>query len=321
MRVSSSLSGRAIGPLALTLSFLAAPAARPDPVSVSISGVSQVTYVPGAYHSFNQSGGNTTVSDSFSFSGGGCGTNCPSNATWTIGLMFEASPGELHASASTACVGTFCYSGDAGGSASFTDLLTINPVSTDLVGRTTDFHFILGISGSLTATGGSYFDAENNQTYGNANSSWQVDASISGVPVLHRSGTDSSFDGFHGDPIARQIVDAVVPLGNPFTLTITLGVGSSLSYDVGAAAADLGHTLTWGGISEVTLADTGTPIDFTVASASGFDYQSSHIPAGDATVPEPSGLALLGAGLLGFSLVASRQKHSASPYRAPLHRG
>jgi len=232
--------------------------------------------------------------------------NCPSNATWTIGSLFEASPGELHASAATACVGTFCYFGSAGGSASFTDLLTINPVSTDLVGRTADFHFTLGISGSLSATGGSYFDPENNQTYGNANSSWQVDASISGVAVLDRSGTDSSFDGFHGDPIANQIVDAVIPLGDPFTLTVTLGVGSVVSYDVGAAAADLGHTLTWGGISGVTLTDTGAPVDFTVSSASGFDYESSHIPADTPTVAEPSGLVLLGAGLFALSLVAKR---------------
>ncbi|HLK49877.1 MAG TPA: hypothetical protein VKT49_17160 [Bryobacteraceae bacterium] len=56
MKISISPSRRAMRPLVLMLAFLAALAAHADPVSVSISGLSQVTYVPGAYHSFNHRG-------------------------------------------------------------------------------------------------------------------------------------------------------------------------------------------------------------------------------------------------------------------------
>ncbi|MDZ4659697.1 MAG: PEP-CTERM sorting domain-containing protein [Bythopirellula sp.] len=59
--------------------------------------------------------------------------------------------------------------------------------------------------------------------------------------------------------------------------------------------ANYGHTLRWGGITSVTDAATGEPIEgWTMTSASGFDY------AHPAPVPEPAtvGLALLG--LLGL---------------------
>jgi len=39
------------------------------------------------------------------------------------------------------------------------------------------------------------------------------------------------------------------------------------------ATAQFSHTLSWGGITSVTDADTGQPItDYTLTSASGFDY-------------------------------------------------
>lgn len=75
-----------------------------------------------------------------------------------------------------------------------------------------------------------------------------------------------------------------------YTITISGQAGAEggwLKGDSGTAGftAMFGHTLTWGGIDSVTNADTGEPItDFTVTSASGFDY-SKAFPE----VPEPSG--------------------------------
>ena len=51
--------------------------------------------------------------------------------------------------------------------------------------------------------------------------------------------------------------------------------------------ANAAHTLSWGGITSVVYADTGEPIDdWSVTSASGFDYVH-------AAVPEPATPALL----------------------------
>ena len=62
------------------------------------------------------------------------------------------------------------------------------------------------------------------------------------------------------------------------------------------AIADASHTLTWGGITSVTNADTGELItDYTLTSASGFDYThpfSGPIPE-PGIVPEPLSIGLL----------------------------
>ena len=62
-------------------------------------------------------------------------------------------------------------------------------------------------------------------------------------------------------------------------------------------SADFSNTLAWGGITSVTDVATGQPLtDWTVTSASGFDYSQAY-------VPEPCGLALL---LLGLGAVVRR---------------
>ena len=74
---------------------------------------------------------------------------------------------------------------------------------------------------------------------------------------------------------------------------------------VAIATAAFGHTFTWGGITSVVDADTGQPItDWTLTSASGFDWAD---PApGTSSVPEPSPLGL--AALGGLGLFAYRRR-------------
>jgi hypothetical protein len=60
------------------------------------------------------------------------------------------------------------------------------------------------------------------------------------------------------------------------------------------------HTLAWGGITRVTNALTGEPInDWTVASDSGFDYSRG--------IPEPASALLLIVGYCGTLLVRRRR--------------
>jgi hypothetical protein len=91
---------------------------------------------------------------------------------------------------------------------------------------------------------------------------------------------------------------------------VTVDDADVINHQAGSAIAiaDFSHTLSWGGITSVTDADTGLPItDYRLTSASGFDY--THPFAGPApepaSVPEPSGMALL-ASCLALMLVWRR---------------
>jgi hypothetical protein len=68
---------------------------------------------------------------------------------------------------------------------------------------------------------------------------------------------------------------------------------------IAIGTAFFGHTFTWGGITSVVDADTGQPItDWTLTSASGFDWMNA--APGPSTVPEPSTLGLAALGGLGL---------------------
>lgn len=98
-------------------------------------------------------------------------------------------------------------------------------------------------------------------------------------------------------------VDVVVRNGEALTYQIKIGLsGEAYAYDSfptgpGFASAffagDYSNTLAWNGITSVANFVTGQPIvDWTVSSASGFDYSQPY-----RGVPEPSSLILLSVGL------------------------
>lgn len=87
--------------------------------------------------------------------------------------------------------------------------------------------------------------------------------------------------------------------GVPFTIDYTLELLGTANSNLSTTSksplstaafidADFTHTLRWGGIISATDAFTGLPVtDYTLTSASGFDYRNP------APVPEPTSLALL----------------------------
>ena len=90
--------------------------------------------------------------------------------------------------------------------------------------------------------------------------------------------------------------------GVPFVIDLDLKVGAMAKvingytgdsfYGTAFGFSGFAHTLSWGGIMSVTDSVTGQPVEgWTVTSASGFDYTR--------TIPEPSSLGLLVAGLFG----------------------
>lgn len=75
--------------------------------------------------------------------------------------------------------------------------------------------------------------------------------------------------------------------------------------------SDVAHTFTWGGITSITDADTGALItDFTLTSASGFDYTQA-FPSGPIAVPEPPSVLLLTAGLVASLALMVRRRQRA----------
>jgi hypothetical protein len=100
--------------------------------------------------------------------------------------------------------------------------------------------------------------------------------------------TGATSGSFLNTPIQ---VEVPFTFGTAFTLSFTLRVVSQTTTLNGAnSVSDLGHTLTWEGVSSVTAG--GNPVtDYTMASASGTNYLSP--------IPEPASAALVvAAGLL-----------------------
>lgn len=79
------------------------------------------------------------------------------------------------------------------------------------------------------------------------------------------------------------------------------------------ASASFADTISWGGIISVIDDATGQPVtDYTVTSASGFDYSKPFVEA----VPEPASSSLFSAGLLGLGILFRIRKRPARRERS-----
>jgi len=110
----------------------------------------------------------------------------------------------------------------------------------------------------------------------------------------------------------------IVGVKIPFTSNLTFGIASTLAcgarapYDgANIQVCDASGTAMWGGIRAVTDADGNPLTDWTVRSASGFDYTPSLYPRVEAAVPEPHTWAMLILGFGAAGLLIRRRRAGA----------
>lgn len=241
--------------------------------------------------------------------------NCSAAMTTTPGQLLaasdsytQASPsvqGQAQGSAQYGSVGMFAHfraNASAGfaaaeATAGWTDTWVLMPANPAQMGQNVVLSFGLHLSGVLDGlpTGNSYTRI--------GTQVWLNNAPASGQSFRAQGQGQGGFP-FH------QVIDqdlnfqVSVTLGQSFELGLfsrasvgTAGAGPDWFSE---ASSDFASTLTWQGISGVTLA--GNAIAYTLSSQSGIDWQQAFAP-----VPEPATTWLLSVGLLTMLLLLRRR--------------
>jgi hypothetical protein len=188
------------------------------------------------------------------------------------------------------------------------DMLTLHPLNPAQIGQSASFSFVIDVGGTLAGQG--------------VNDSFNSGAGFGIQPYLNdlafAPGPASSYwvsgqgqMGFRYNQTVDQLVTftTLVTLGTPFELGVfaRASAGNASFGSVTAfseATVDFMNTVTWAGISALTL--NGNPVPYTLASASGIDWTQPYAP-----VPEPTTWALWAAGLLAVAVRRGRQASSA----------
>ena len=210
-------------------------------------------------------------------------------------------PGVLKVSGSGTYSGA--VSSVSGSQASFSDTLFIQGPKDFEVAL---LHYKIRVKGALSVNSTAYSSGE----FPPASANWSLSHHMSGVGYKDLNlyslvekdstgemGITATVNGEPGNLYGDHVLIAQVPLNGTAYLSFDVygyqrldgwgGSGSS-----GSASYDLGNSIYWGGISQVTTLD-GTPLNVTISSSSGTDYFKSYIPA----VPEPSSVFLAMAGV------------------------
>lgn len=176
------------------------------------------------------------------------------------------------------------------------DNLTLTPANPADIGKTASFTFAIDVQGTLAGQG--------------ATDSFNSRASLGIRPYVDDlSLTDPVFQflvGGQGQQFSpyNQTVNQIVSfstdivLGTPFELGIfARALAGNASATAGApfaiseATVDFSNTISWAGISSLTL--NGNPVAYSLSSASGIDWTQPYATA----VPEPQTWALMLAGI------------------------
>jgi hypothetical protein len=191
------------------------------------------------------------------------------------------------------------------------DMLTLHPLNPAQIGQSASFSFVIDVGGTLAGQG--INDSFNSLArFGIA--PYINDASFAAGPASSFSVQGQGQMGFRYNQTVDQLVTftTLVTLGTPFELGVfARAAAGNASYGSLAvfseATVDFMNTITWAGISALTL--NGNPVPYTLTSASGIDWTQPYAP-----VPEPTTWALWAAGLL---VVAVRRGRRTSPARSP----
>jgi hypothetical protein len=230
-------------------------------------------------------------------------TTTPGQQLATSGTYNQATPSiqaDSHGSAAYGSVGMYAHfraNASAGfaaaeSTAGWTDTWTLMPANPAQIGQNAVLSFSVHLDGVLDGLpiGNSYTRI--------GSQVWLNNTAVAGQSFRAQGQGQGGFP-FH------QVIDqdvnfsVTVKLGTPFELGVfsrasagTAGAGPNWFSE---ASSDFASTLTWQGVSGVTVA--GNAIGYTLSSQSGIDWNVPYAP-----VPEPSMALLLSGGLLALVL-------------------
>jgi len=230
-------------------------------------------------------------------------TTTPGQQLATSGAFDQATPSvqaDSHGSASYGSVGMYAHfraNASAGfaaaeSTAGWTDTWTLMPVNAAQIGQNAVVSFSVHLDGVLDGlpTGNSYTRI--------GSQVWLNNVPVGGQ-IFRVQGQGQGGFPFHQAVDQDVSFSVTVQLGTPFELGIfsrasagTAGAGPNWFSE---ASSDFASTLTWQGVSGVTVGSNA--IAYTLSSQSGVDWNVPYAP-----VPEPSVALLLSGGLLALAL-------------------
>jgi hypothetical protein len=177
------------------------------------------------------------------------------------------------------------------------DMLTLTPLNAADIGQTAQLSFLIRVEGTLAGQADGTFSF--NSGAGLGIKPYVNDAGLPPGPGAEFFVGGQGQYNFPYNQTVNQLVSftANITLGTAFELgvfarAIAGNASSGSVYTFNEATVDFSNTLSWAGISSVTVA--GNAVGYTLSSASGVDWTQPYA----APVPEPQAWMLWAAGLL-----------------------